>query len=124
MIFLHLKNQIKAKIKKQAAKSNVIKQREKGFIISATIATGVLAGGVGFLTICIAKNKLSVHKQNIFKLIDQVLSRGYKKYRKLGTENILKYAREVNFQFHEDSKTAEEDINDLIINYIADKCGI
>ena len=125
MVFLYsLKNQIKAKIKKRFDKANVLKNRKKSTGIGRLIVGGVLAGGVGLLAIIIAKNKLNVHKTSIYKMIDQVLSTGYKKYRSLGTENILKYASEVNFQFHEGSKTSEEDINDLVINYIADKCGI
>ena len=60
----------------------------------------------------------------INKMITRVIATGYKKYRNLGVENIINYADEVDFKFQADSKTAEEDVDDLVINYIVDKFGI
>ena len=76
-------------------------------------------GGVEILKGIEDNNEVSINK-----MIEHVLVTGYKKYRSLGAENIKNYANEINFQFKADCETTEEDINDLVINYIADKCGM
>ena len=57
-------------------------------------------------------------------MVNQVLATVYKRYRNLEAGNIINFANEINFNFQADSETAEEDVDDLVINYIVTKHGI
>ena len=65
-----------------------------------------------------------VNKMSIDAMIEYVVVNGYKKYRNLKVKSIICYANEVNFEVKSNSKTLEEDIDTLVMNYIVDKCGI
>lgn len=60
----------------------------------------------------------------INEMVNQVLATVYRRYRNLEAGNIINFADEINFKFQADSKTAEEDVDDLVINYIVTKYGI
>ena len=60
----------------------------------------------------------------INEMVNQVLATVYKRYRNLEAGNIINFANEINFNFQADSETAEEDVDDLVINYIVTKHGI
>ena len=73
-------------------------------------------GGIELTTENLDKKELGIDT-----MIEHVLATGYKRYRSLGAENIRNYANDVKFEFKTDCETTEEDIGDLVINYIADK---